>query len=532
MDAVIYARWSSAEQGKGSTLKRQEGDCRRYAASKGWNVVNLIVDDGVSAFRGQNMLEGGLSRFVEDVSAGKYSPGILLLVEKLDRLSRQDVRKVFAWLLSITELGVVVCTIEDGRMYDADNLDMVTMIDVAVKAGLNNLESKKKSDHVGAAWAAKRERLAKGDRSVMTRRAPGWLTVEGEPPSFVVIEDRAATVRRIFEWTAAGLGKGLVARRLNQEGVAPFGRADGWHASYVQKILSSPAVLGEFQAGTKPKGGVRTAVGERISDYYPAIVDADLHARALASVAGRSRIVMGRGRRLANIFGGLAKCECGARMTFRAKGEKTRANGDKVREDYLVCDSYQRGRGCRNGNHYNYEVAERCVLDAVLAQAIEDRHFEAPAEARRIEIAIANRTRHVAATRERAENAMVLATETKRPEPRVLYARLMDEVDEQEATIAALRHELIAARGAVSPAEHARRIAGLRDDMFSSEDDERFAARVKVMSAIHDLVKTMEFTRRSRLIGLELKNAAYVVVYPQAGGIVAGYIADRDDQSP
>ena len=527
MDAVIYVRWSSTDQSRGSSLERQEGDCRRYAAGRGWQVVDMIVDRAVSAFRGQNAIDGGLSRFVDDVVAGRYPPGIVLLVEKLDRLSRQDVRAVISWLLRITELGVVVCTVEDDRRYASDNFDMVAAIEVAVKSGLGNLESQRKSDRVAAAWAAKRERLKHGDRSVMTRRAPGWLTVEGSPPAFVVIKDRAETVRRIFEWTAAGLGKNLIARNLNLEGVAPFGRADGWHASYVQKILSSPAVLGEFQPGTKPKGGARATDGDPIPDYYPPIVDADLHARALAGMAGRSRIVMGRGRRLPNLFGGLAKCECGARMTFRAKGAKVRANGGVVREDYLVCDAYQRGRGCRNLNHYNYETVERCVLDAVLAQAIEDRHFEAPAEARRIEIEMADRSRVLARTRVRADNAMELASESRRPEPRALYHRLVAEADAEEAAIELLQKQLVAARGAVPPAEHARRIERLRGGMTSDDEAERLASRMKVMGALHDLVTTMTFTRRSRLVGLELRNDAYVVVHPYGDGIAAGYVADR-----
>ena len=124
MDAVIYIRWSSAEQAKGSSLERQRDDCNRHAARNGWTVVGEIVDDGVSAFRGRNASEGGLSRFVADVEAGRWPSGVVLLVEKLDRLSRQQAKTVFAWLMRITELGVVVCTVDGDRRYDADNLDM------------------------------------------------------------------------------------------------------------------------------------------------------------------------------------------------------------------------------------------------------------------------------------------------------------------------------------------------------------------------------------------------------------------------
>ena len=49
-------------------------------------------------------------------------------------------------------------------------------------------------------------------------------------------------------------GADKVWRQLNREGVATFGRAAGWHASYIQKLLRSPAVLGEFQPGRKPRG--------------------------------------------------------------------------------------------------------------------------------------------------------------------------------------------------------------------------------------------------------------------------------------
>lgn len=530
MEAVIYMRWSSAEQAKGSTLERQRTDCRRYAAAKGWTVVKEIEDDGISAFRGRNTNEGPLADFIGDVEAGRYPSGIILLVENLDRLSRQQAKTVFAWLLRITDMGVVVCTVEGDARYGADNLDMARIIEVVVKAALSNEESEKKSQRLSAAWAAKRSRLGRGDRSVMTRRVPGWLAVKGTPPAFVIVEERAAVVRNIFEWTAAGLGKQFIARRLNLEGVPTFGRAAGWHSSYIQKLLASPAVLGEFQPGMKARGENRTPAGDPILDYYPAIIDADLHARALASMAARARIVMGRGRRIANLFGGLAKCECGARMTFRGKGAKVRANGETVHEDYLVCDSYQRGLGCRNKIHYNYAMVERCVLDAVLAQAIEDRHFEAPVEARRIEIEIANRLRVLATTRERAENAMELSLQSKRPEPRALYGTLMAEADAMEAAIGALREELVSARGAVSPLEHARRIGELRDGMLSDDEAQRLSARMKIMGALQDLVKTMEFRRRSRVVGLELVNDAYVVVYPFDEGITAGYVADRSGE--
>jgi DNA invertase Pin-like site-specific DNA recombinase len=494
VDAVIYIRWSSAEQGKGSSLERQRDDCRAHAARKGWHIIDELKDEGISAFKGKHASEGKLGLFVSDVEAGRYPEGVVLLTEKLDRLSREQAKKVFSWMLRVTELGVTVATVDGDRLYDRTNLDMAAIIEVVVKAQLANEESEKKASRLSAAWAAKRGRLARGEQMVLTRRAPAWLAVEGSPPRFVLIPERAAIVRRIFEDTVAGLGKHHIVRNLNREGVAPFGRAEGWHASYVQKILNSTAVLGEFQPGRKPRGEARQAVGEIISDYYPAVIDANLHAAARRSMAGRSRRVAGRGRRLVNLFAGLAACElCGAKMTFRGKGLKQRASGEWVNEDYLICDSYQRGRGCSNGHHFNYAVWEDGILNAVLLDAMEDRHFASPEELKPLEVELAERQRSRAADERRSETALALFVETNRPEVKATWKTLVAAIDDHDAAIADLHRRVMSARGAVSPEEHRRRIFALRETLNDEDEQTRFETRSRVMEAIHELTASMKF---------------------------------------
>ncbi|WP_231902892.1 recombinase family protein [Sphingomonas melonis] len=495
VDTVVYIRWSSAEQGKGSSLERQREDCRSHACRKGWNVVAELVDEGVSAFKGRHATVGELGRFVADVEAGAYPKGVILLTEKLDRLSREHAKKVFAWLLNLTELGVVVATVDGDRRYDRDNLDMAAIIEVVVKAQLANEESEKKASRLSAAWAAKRGRLARGERVVLTSRAPGWLTVQRDPPAFAVIEERAEIVRRIFRDTVAGLGKHHIARNLNLEGVEPFGSAKGWHASYIQKILVSPAVLGEFQPGRKPRGERRVAAGDVLTNYYPRIIDADLHAAARRAAAGRNRRVAGRGRRLANLFSGLATCgSCGSKMTFRSKGLKTRADGSEIREDYLICDGYQRGRGCRSRHHFNYAEWNDGILTAILHAAMSDRHFASPDIVRRIEIELAERMRSRDAASLHAENALALAVQSGRAEPKAKWLELVQVVDGHDEVIRELRSRLVEARGAVSPEEHLCRIQALRDTLDDADEQVRFIARSRVMEAVHELVATMVFS--------------------------------------
>ncbi len=494
MDCVIYMRWSSAEQGKGSTLERQTRDCREYAAAQGWNVIDELVDDGISAYKGEHANTGRLGDFVRAVEAGEYPEGVILLCEKLDRLSRQAPSRVFLWMIQLTEAGVVIATVDGGRQYSNGQFDMAAIIEVVVKAQLSHEESEKKSQRLAAAWEAKRRRLQAGETFVMSRRIPGWLRVEGTPPRFAIDEARAAIVRRIFEETVSGYGKHHIARNLNRDGIPPFGRADGWHSSYIQKILKSIAVLGEFQPSRKPRGSPREAVGDVIRGYYPPVIDAALHRRAMAAMADRSRKTAGRGRRLVNLFSGLAFCGvCGSKMTFRGKGSKLRADGTVVSEDYLICDSYQRGRGCDSGTHFNYRLWEDGILGPSICEALWERQTAPTAEVNELEIALAEAEREQQATRSKAALALDLALETNRQEPRSAWMALVAEADLLDARIGSLRDRLTILRGQVTPEENIERITSLQDALQDDDEDVRFEARSKIMAALHNLITRVTF---------------------------------------
>jgi len=66
---------------------------------------------------------GELSAFREAVEAGLVPKGSYLLVESLDRISRQSARRALRVLEDIVDMGVTVVTLADGREYTAENLD-------------------------------------------------------------------------------------------------------------------------------------------------------------------------------------------------------------------------------------------------------------------------------------------------------------------------------------------------------------------------------------------------------------------------
>src|ERR1700739_3168974 len=86
-----YARWSTPEQARGDTLRRQLEMSREYAAEQGLELDETFRDPGVSAYRGKNRHEGALANFIAQIDSGKIERGSFLLVESLDRLSREQV---------------------------------------------------------------------------------------------------------------------------------------------------------------------------------------------------------------------------------------------------------------------------------------------------------------------------------------------------------------------------------------------------------------------------------------------------------
>ena len=180
-------------------------------------------------------------------------------------------------------------------------------------------------------------------------------------------------------------------------------------------------------------------------------------------------------------------------MTLRAKGRRTRADGRIVHEDYLVCDTYLRGAGCDNGVHYSIDKWGGTILDALLGEAFNDRHFTPLEVVRDVEGRLAAAKRSLDATDAKANAALELAVESGRDEPREMWKRFTVEADDLRSEVQSLEHELTIARGSVSPEEHRARIAALRDSLDDEDEGIRFEARSKAMEALGEIVETLEF---------------------------------------
>jgi DNA invertase Pin-like site-specific DNA recombinase len=345
-----YSRWSTPEQAKGDSSRRQAEAAAKWAARHGYELDERlrIIDEGVSAYRGGNALDGGLSRFLEACRKGLIDPGSFLLVESLDRISRMAPRRAQRLIDDIVDCGVTIVTLSDDQHYHAERLDNdPTALLIALMVSWRaHEESKTKGRRVAAAWAEKRRKVRENPSERLTSRGPSWL-VATEDGGWHEDPVKAGFVRRIFALTIGGTGEHSIAALFNQERVPVLAKGSRWHRSTVSKVLRNPAVLGKLTPGRiEYVEGQRLHLKEEaVAGAFPAVIsEADwLAVRALKD--GRAGAQRGRhaGAPIAHYLAGLARCPiCGSAMSRVNKGSPKKGGLPK-----LVCGAAKNKAGCR-----------------------------------------------------------------------------------------------------------------------------------------------------------------------------------------
>ena len=121
--AYSYVRFSTPEQARGESFRRQIELARAYAAKHGLHLDESFRDEGVSAFKGRHRDErAALGAFLSRVESGDVAKGSYLLVESLDRLSREEVVDALELFLGLTRNGIVIVTLADQRVYSRASL--------------------------------------------------------------------------------------------------------------------------------------------------------------------------------------------------------------------------------------------------------------------------------------------------------------------------------------------------------------------------------------------------------------------------
>jgi DNA invertase Pin-like site-specific DNA recombinase len=345
--AYSYIRFSHPDQAKGHSYERQREKCLAYCRDNGLELAKgadyTFLDAGRSAWlKGEHLGEKGqLARFLSLVEAGTIPKGSTLIVESLDRLSREGARLALPLFLSLLNCEIRVVTLADGRTYEPESpnaaTDLIYSIFVFARA---NEESNTKALRLSDKFAKKRQEAAEGKKP-MGNVCPMWLKLSEDKSRYEEIPEHANTVRRIFDLAVQGYGKQAIARVLNSDNVPSLkeGRTrhgvKGWGVSGIHYVLKNRSVLGEGHPKTRttdPKRKKRSEAAPAIVNYFPAVVSEDLFLRAQQGIASRRKDRSTKQTKRFNFWQKVAKCiHCGAAMHIVNKGKEPKST------TYLEC---------------------------------------------------------------------------------------------------------------------------------------------------------------------------------------------------
>lgn len=366
--AFSYIRFSSKKQQKGESFRRQAEFAVEVCRENGWVLdESLTLNDlGVSAFRGANAKVGALGEFLEAIRIGRVLRGSVLIIESIDRLSRNKVGEALQLFISILNSGVSIVTREPRRTYSQDSInDIAALLEPLIYMSRAHEESATKSFRLKDAWAKKKERAVGG--LPMTKMAPRWLELTEQ--GFRPVPERAETVRQIFRLSAEGLGVNRILQHLvaNPKKYPPFGDSGRWRDSYVLQILSNRAVYGEFQPQRREEGNKRVDCGEPIKNYFPPVVTEEQFFQVQAGMKARFRVLGRPGEFETNLFTGIVHCaETRTTMSVHTFRQSTTLGGETRPYRYLTSGATAHGSTRRGkGLSFPYPPFEQALLHAL-----------------------------------------------------------------------------------------------------------------------------------------------------------------------
>jgi DNA invertase Pin-like site-specific DNA recombinase len=357
--AFSYVRFSSPQQAEGGSLNRQAALSQAYCKRKGLTLDESLTlrDLGVSAFRGDNVREGALAGFLEACRTGRVPRESVLIVESLDRLSRDQIRPALQLFLALQDYGITIVTLQPEREYLPDATDALTLIEPLIVFARAHEESLIKSHRRRDGWKQARDKARQGGGPIV-KTCPSWLEVTAD--GFQVKEDAAAIVRQIYGMACDGLGVHRITARLTRDKVPPLGSSGRWVSAYVYRILTNPAAMGSYQP-QRQEGKRSVPDGAPIPNHYPAVVTEEQWQRASMAIRSRSggHEAGRKGDQEANLFSGLIRFAPGGERTHLVYGLGRKGEGERKRYVYL---SPTTESGMPAGARIDYGVFEAAVL--------------------------------------------------------------------------------------------------------------------------------------------------------------------------
>lgn len=340
---AVYTR-QSKKNDETVSHEIQEESCRRYAAKKGYQIVEVINEKGKSGRTIEKRKE--FQRATKMIADGEVDG---LLIWRWTRFARNSLDGLITLRLIEQEAGGVVECAEES----IDRSNAMGKFQTNMMLNIAEFESEEKSD----LWKEiHRKRLAQGHPPQMKPRfgydrvdkngnvIDETLDVKPRSYGYVVNEQEAQALKTCYEMVLNKKGIVAVSNFLNQQGIQSL-KGKKFSRSSVYNVLNHPFASGYFEwNGELYKGSHEPIISQ---ETYLAFKrtrrnDSTLPSgvKSMKSIYSEiGRCVHCGGRLVRNITDGKVYYRCSTKLR---KGKDT-CQGVSIRQDRLMLlDNYQR----------------------------------------------------------------------------------------------------------------------------------------------------------------------------------------------
>lgn len=359
--AYAYIRFSRAIQATGDSENRQLTALELFETTTGTKIVEVVYDKGKSAFRGDNARSGNFKEMLDRMQSGAIRRGDYLVVESIDRITRQRVLDGVELLQGILKKGINIYTTVDQKTYsyndpsrDFENLLMISLI-----AKRSNEESETKSGRLLSAWKARKTKAENGEVIIKKGKSiPYGLRVENN--KFVIQKEEQEEIQRLFELLLQfGINTAII--KINETSLKK------WNNGTLNKIIRNKTVIGcmathriEYTADGKAK---KILTGF-IENYYPNLIEPGLFYKAVDVMTNRKQKNWS-GRRTEQDFNIFKHCifcaECGGKLYYDHRGSRYKG---KI-YPFFKCDNARVQKHICTADNIRFEYVLGSLLESI-----------------------------------------------------------------------------------------------------------------------------------------------------------------------
>ena len=342
---ALYERLSHDDEraGESVSIENQQRILEDYARKNGFTNIRHFTDDGI---RGTTFKRPGLDAMLEEIRAGNVAT---VIIKDQSRIGRD-----------VVEVGLLKRTFDEYhvRFIAAnDNLDTANGFDIMsiFRDVINEWYVADTSRKIKTVFKSRMEKGLRCSGSVCY----GYRASKEEKGEWIIDEEAAAVVRRIFQSVLAGETIASIAKALRAEKIpipsehwkrtgepvraAKYADPYAWSATTIGYILKRPEYTGRKVLGKtvcenyKTKSSRKTAPEEQhvFEGAIPAIVDVETW-QTVQKIRETVRRAPKR-QNAPNRLTGLLYCaDCGSKLTHRYNLVQ-----GKWIEDAFVCSGYR-----------------------------------------------------------------------------------------------------------------------------------------------------------------------------------------------